>query len=111
VKARATGPGPPEVLTALSNSTRRSLLSAIAGRGEATATAVAPELPVSRQAVVKHLEVLERAGLVEARRSGREVLYRVCPEPLDDTGSWLRNLASEWDARLHAIRRIAEEGD
>jgi DNA-binding transcriptional ArsR family regulator len=59
--------------------------------------------------VVKHLAVLDRAGLVQARRAGREVRYTVRPERLDATARWMAGLATEWDARLAAIKRLAEE--
>jgi DNA-binding transcriptional ArsR family regulator len=85
------------------------VLTLIAERGEGTATSLAGELPVSRVAVVKHLAVLDRAGLVAARRAGREVRYTVRPEQLDATARWMAGLASEWDARLVAIKRIAED--
>lgn len=100
---------PDAVLSALSDPTRRALLDALAARGEATATSVARELPVSRQAVVKHLGVLDRAGLVANRREGREVRYRVRAEPIRSTARWLQDVATEWDRRLLAIKRIAEE--
>ena len=86
------------------------MLTLIAERGEGTATSLAGELPVSRVAVVKHLAVLDRAGLVEGRRAGREVRYTVRPDQLDATARWMAGLASQWDARLTAIKRIAEEG-
>ena len=98
-----------EVLTALADPTRRRVLTLLAERGEATATTLAGELPVSRVAVVKHLAVLDRAGLVDARRQGREVRYRVRTERLDATARWMAGLAAEWDARLAAIKRLAEE--
>jgi DNA-binding transcriptional ArsR family regulator len=97
-----------EVLTALADPTRRRVLTLLAERGEGTATTLAGELPVSRVAVVKHLAVLDRAGLVEARRQGREVLYTVRTEQLDATARWMASLAAEWDARLAAIKRLAE---
>jgi DNA-binding transcriptional ArsR family regulator len=97
-----------EVFVALADPTRRQLLDALAARGEASATVLAVELPVSRQAVVKHLAVLERAGLVRGARRGREVRYTVRPERLDATARWLAGLAAEWDARLEAIKRLAE---
>ena len=97
-----------EVFVALADPTRRQLLAALAARGEASATILAVELPVSRQAVVKHLAVLERAGLVRGSRRGREVRYTVLPERLDATARWLASLAAEWDARLAAIKRLAE---
>lgn len=99
-----------EVLAALADPTRRRLLDALAARGEATATVLAAELPVTRQAIVKHLAVLDRAGLVEGRRLGREMRYSVRSEPLDATARWMADVASEWDRRLAAIKRIAEAG-
>lgn len=97
-----------EVLVALADPTRRQLLDALAARGEASATTLAAALPVSRQAVVKHLAVLDRAGLVRGARRGREVRYMVRPDRLDATASWLAGLAAAWDARLAAIKRLAE---
>jgi DNA-binding transcriptional ArsR family regulator len=84
------------------------VLTLLAERGDGTATTLAGELPVSRVAVIKHLAVLDRAGLVTSRRRGREVRYTVRPERLDATARWMAGLASEWDARLAAIKRMAE---
>jgi DNA-binding transcriptional ArsR family regulator len=97
-----------EVFVALADPTRRQLLDMLAACGEASATTLAATLPVSRQAVVKHLAVLDRAGLVHGLRRGREVRYSVRPERLDATARWLASLAAEWDARLAAIKRLAE---
>ena len=69
---------------------------------------LARELPVTRQAVAKHLAVLDRAGLVEGGRQGREVRYAVRPERLDLAARSLARVASQWDQRLLAIKRIAE---
>ncbi len=96
------------VLAALADPTRRRVLDAVASRGEATATMIAAELPVSRQAVVKHLGVLDQAGLVTGRKSGREMLYRAHLEPLTDAARWMDAVAAEWDARLARIKRLAE---
>lgn len=85
------------------------MLNLVAERGEGTATTLAGELPVSRIAVVKHLGVLERAGLVEPRRVGREVRYRARPARLDATARSMAALAAQWDTRLAAIKRLAEE--
>jgi DNA-binding transcriptional ArsR family regulator len=98
-----------EVMAALADPTRWRVLSLLAERGEATATTLAGELPVSRVAVVKHLAVLDRAGLVEGARRGREVRYRVRPERLEQAARWMAGLATQWDARLAAIKRLAEE--
>jgi len=97
-----------DVLAALADPMRRRVLDSVAARGEATATMIAAELPVSRQAIVKPLAVLDRAGLVAARRQGREVLYAVRSEPLDATAHWINDLAAAWDLRLAAIKRLAE---
>jgi DNA-binding transcriptional ArsR family regulator len=88
-----------EVFAALADPTRWQVLSLLAERGEGTATRLAAELPVSRVAVVKHLGVLDRAGLVESHRLGREVRFAVRPERLDSTARWMAELASRWDAR------------
>jgi DNA-binding transcriptional ArsR family regulator len=109
-RGAAADPAAGAVLAALADPTRRRVLELLAARGGATATEAAAELPVSRQAVVKHLGVLDGAGLVRGRRRGREVRYTVRPAPLAATASWLAGLAAEWDARLAAIKAIAEEG-
>jgi DNA-binding transcriptional ArsR family regulator len=97
-----------ELWSAVGDPTRRRVLDVILDRGEATATIVAGELPVTRQAVAKHLAVLDRAGLVEGRRQGREVRYAVRPQRLDVAARSMARVAAEWDARLAAIKRIAE---
>lgn len=103
--------GPADGLfAALADPTRWRVLSLLAERGEASATALSGELPVSRVAVVKHLAVLDRAGLVEGRREGREVRYSVRTEPLGETARWMAGIASQWDARMAAIKQLAEEG-
>jgi DNA-binding transcriptional ArsR family regulator len=98
-----------ELFAALSDPTRRRVLDVLAARGEASATVIAGELPVSRPAVVKHLGVLDRAGLVRSRQAGREVLFSVRPEPLDSAARWLARVATEWDRRLADLKRLAEE--
>jgi DNA-binding transcriptional ArsR family regulator len=97
-----------DVLAALADPTRRRVLDTLAAHGEATATMVAAEVPVSRQAVVKHLAILDRSGLVTSHRQGREVLYAVRPERLDTAARWISDLSAEWDARLARIKRLAE---
>jgi DNA-binding transcriptional ArsR family regulator len=94
--------------SAVGDPTRRRLLDILLDRGEATPTALAGELPVTRQAVAKHLVVLDRAGLVEGRRRGREVRYAVRPQRLVVAARSMAQVAAEWDARLAAIKRIAE---
>ena len=97
-----------ELWAAVADPTRRRLLDALLAEGEATATKLAGDLPVTRQAVAKHLSVLERAGLVDSRRVGREVRYAVLPDRLDAATEWLARVAAEWDDRLGAIKRLAE---
>jgi DNA-binding transcriptional ArsR family regulator len=93
------------VFGALSDPTRRRLLATIADRPAATATELASELPISRQAVIKHLAALADAGLLDRRRSGREVRYRVTPAPLSDAVSWMAEVGGQWDDRLQALSR------
>ena len=97
-----------ELWAAVADPTRRRLLDALLAQGDATATTLARDLPVTRQAVAKHLIVLERAGLVDARRLGREVRYTVRPERLDEAMEGLAQVVAEWDERLGAIKRLAE---
>ena len=100
----------PAVFAALADPTRFTLLGTLAEQGEGTATTLAAELPVSRPAVIKHLHVLDRAGLVTRRRAGREVRFRVDPAPLDATARQMAALATAWDTRLSALKALAEQG-
>jgi len=93
---------------AVADPTRRRVLDALLERGEATTTALAEGLPVTRQAVAKHLVVLNRVGLVAGRRHGREVRYTVAPERLDDAAEAMARVAAQWDRRLARIKRLAE---
>jgi DNA-binding transcriptional ArsR family regulator len=88
------------VFAALADGRRRYVLEEIARRGSVTATELAAELPVSRQAVAKHLAALRAAGLVRASRSGREARYALTPEPMDDAARWMEQVGAAWDARL-----------
>ena len=93
---------------AVADPTRRRVLDALLEQGEATTTTLADGLPVTRQAVAKHLVVLNRVGLVAGRRNGREVRYTVRPRRLDDATEAMARVASEWDRRLARIKRLAE---
>jgi DNA-binding transcriptional ArsR family regulator len=93
-----------DVFAALADPSRRRLLETLARR-EATATELAADLPVTRQAVAKHLAALRDAGLVDAQRSGRETRYRLTPGPLEDAVAWIAEVGDAWDARLDALRR------
>jgi DNA-binding transcriptional ArsR family regulator len=87
---------------------RRRVLDALVVCPETTPTALARELPFTRQAVSKHLAVLLDAGLVTQRRAGREVLYAIQPERLGDAARAMNATAARWDVRLTRIKRIAE---
>jgi DNA-binding transcriptional ArsR family regulator len=93
---------------AVAEPTRMRVLDRLLGGGEETATSLARELPLTRQAMAKHLAVLERAGLVESRREGRELRFSIRPEQLDAAARSMAEVAAAWDRRLHAIKRIAE---
>jgi DNA-binding transcriptional ArsR family regulator len=93
---------------AVGDPTRIRLLDLLLDRGEATASTLARALPITRQAVSKHLAILERDGFVTAERRGREVHYAVREKRLDQAGAALARIAARWDTRLAAIKRIAE---
>jgi DNA-binding transcriptional ArsR family regulator len=101
-------PGEDELWEAIADPSRRRVLDLILAHGQATPTALAAELPFTRQAVAKHLAVLARAGLVEARRQGREVRYTIRTERLDAAAQAMAAAAARWDSRLEAIKRLAE---
>ena len=92
------------LFAALSDANRRRLIETLARRDSATQGELAADLPVSRQAVGKHLAALAEAGLVEASRSGRNTRYRLTPQALGDAVSWIERVGSEWDTRLAALR-------
>jgi DNA-binding transcriptional ArsR family regulator len=85
------------------------VLDILVRRGEATASGLASDVPFSRQAVSKHLNVLEDAGLVERHKDGREVRYSVRADRLNDAVRAMANVAREWDRRLEAIKHLAEQ--
>jgi DNA-binding transcriptional ArsR family regulator len=93
------------VFAALADPHRRFLVEALAGRESATPTELASELPVTRQAVSKHLSALADAGLVALSRAGRETRYRLTPAPLDEATAWIEHVGSAWDERLAALAR------
>lgn len=96
------------VFAALGDETRWSILAAL-GEGDASASALAGRLPVTRQAIAKHLAVLAEVGLVEPVRVGREVRYRVVGSSLSATARRLDAIGAQWDRRLAGIKEIAEE--
>lgn len=95
------------IFSALSDPTRRSVMRVLS-EGDANATEIADQLPVSRQAVAKHLSMLSEAGLVAAERDGRENRYHLTPEPFRDAMSWMAEVGAGWDARLQTLQRFLQ---
>jgi DNA-binding transcriptional ArsR family regulator len=92
------------VFSALSDPGRRRLLETLAGCESASLTELAAQLPVTRQAVSKHLATLGEAGLVESARAGRETRYRLTPKPLGEALAWMEKVGDQWDERLARLR-------
>src|SRR6202035_4505775 len=96
-----------ELWSAIGDPSRRQVLDLLVSHGEVSASWLAERVPFSRQAVSKHLVVLERAGLISRRKYGREVLYQVEADSLDQATRAMAELAAQWDRRLDAIKRLA----
>jgi DNA-binding transcriptional ArsR family regulator len=97
-----------ELWSAIADPSRRRVLDLLVREGDATASSLALKVPFTRQAVAKHLGILEGAGLVSRHKVGREVLFRVDPDRLDDATRAMTQVASDWDRRLTMIKRLAE---
>jgi DNA-binding transcriptional ArsR family regulator len=97
-----------ELWSAIGDPSRRRVLDLLVRGGEASASWLAGQVPFSRQAVSKHLAVLEEAGLISRRKQGREVLYQVDAARLDQATRAMAEIASQWDRRLDTIKRLAE---
>jgi DNA-binding transcriptional ArsR family regulator len=100
-----TDPG--VIFGALADDTRRAVFVRVAAGGQATASELARELPVSRQAVAKHLSLLASAGLVESERVGRETRFHARGEPLHDAIDWMARVGARWDERLALLAALA----
>jgi DNA-binding transcriptional ArsR family regulator len=103
-----TGRADDELWSAIADPSRRQVLDLLVANAEVSASWLAGRVPFSRQAVSKHLVVLERARLISRRRQGREVLYRVEADRLDQAVRAMAELAAQWDRRLGAAKRLAE---
>ncbi len=97
-----------ELWSAVGDPIRRRMLDLLLADGGGTATTLSERLPVTRQAVAKHLGVLGRVGLVHDTPSGRERRYEVDQAQLARAVAQLSSVGAAWDARLHRIKRIAE---
>ena len=97
-----------ELWSAVADPSRRRVLDLLVSHGDVSASWLASQVPFTRQAVSKHLAVLEEAGLVSRHKQGREVLYQVEAARLDQATQAMADLAARWDQRLNAIKRLAE---
>jgi len=88
------------VFAALADPTRRQVVRTLSRQPDLTASWLAGELPITRQAVTKHLAALDRAGLVRGRRTGREMRYSLTPAPLTEAVRWMDDVGAQWDERL-----------
>ena len=100
-----------QVFAALADPTRRQLLEVLATSGGASASGLARQLPVSRQAIAKHLQILAHAGLVDEQKRGRELCFEVEPRALRVTARWMERAARRWDQRLDRINQLAESSE
>lgn len=97
------------VFVALADPTRRRVVETLARGGTVTASSLAAQLPITRQAVAKHLSALRGAELVSVTRIGRETHYKLRPQPLDEAAHWIQMVSADWDDRLEALRRSLEK--
>ena len=99
------------VFTALADTTRRHLLTRLAQSGPKTATQLAREFPISRQGIVKQLDLLSHAGLVQTHRSGRERQYVFNPHSLQAASGWIETISKQWDERLQRLKHVVENNN
>ncbi|OAN57522.1 MULTISPECIES: ArsR/SmtB family transcription factor [unclassified Sphingobium] len=102
---------PAQLFAALGDATRLGLVGRLADGGERSIVQLGEGLPMSRQAVAKHLEVLHGAGLVHRRRSGREVHYALRRDAIEAARGWLAEVSAQWDGTLARLKLFVEEGD
>lgn len=100
-----------DVFHAVADPTRRLILTSLREEGPLSVTALSGPLPMSRQAVTKHLDILEAAGLVGRAMKGRERIHHLQPEPLKMMGDWLEPYAVAWDDRLERLRIHVDGAD
>jgi DNA-binding transcriptional ArsR family regulator len=84
------------------------LLVNLAEKSPKTATQLAEEYPITRQGILKHLHILEDAGLVAVYQKGREKRYTLTPEPLNDIDEWIKQISATWDERLRRLKTLLE---
>jgi DNA-binding transcriptional ArsR family regulator len=96
------------IFTALADPVRRDLVLNLAENSPRTATQLAAEYPITRQGILKHLHILEGAGLVAVHQRGREKRYTLTPAPLSDLDQWIKDIGAKWDARLLRLKTFIE---
>ncbi len=101
--------GDDDLWSAIGDPTRRRILDVLLAAGAGTATTLSHELPITRQAVTKHLQVLDRAGLVHAVAAGRERRYEIDSAQVARAAAQLAEVGGKWDRRLQRIKQIAEQ--
>lgn len=99
------------VFMALADSTRRQLLITLADSSPKTATQLAQEFPISRQGIMKHLDLLVEAGLVETYTQGRAKCFVVRLEPLQNVNTWIASIGKRWEARLQQLKALVESDE
>ena len=97
------------IFAALADPIRRGLLVDLAEHSPRTATQLAEDYPITRQGILKHLTILEDAGLVAVHQSGREKRYTLTPEPLEELDRWIENIGAKWDERLLRLKTLLEQ--
>lgn len=98
-----------EVFAALADPNRRTIIEILTDDGAKTATQLAELLPITRQGITKHLNILAAAGLVTIAQRGRDKFYYLTPEPMEETALWITAIAARWDKRLNKLRELLEE--
>jgi len=96
------------IFTALADPMRRDLVINLAENSPRTATQLAADYPITRQGILKHLHILETAGLVAVHQKGREKRYTLTPEPLSELDQWIKDIGAKWDERLLRLKTFLE---
>lgn len=99
------------VFAALADPMRRQILINLADNSPKTATELAREYPITQQGIYKHLRILEQAGLVVTRKKGRDVLYFLTIEPLNELDQWVKDLSAVWDGHLLRLKTMLENDE
>lgn len=96
------------LFSAVADPIRRGLLVNLAEHSPKTATQLAEDYPITRQGILKHLSILEDAGLVAVHQAGREKRYTLTPEPLEELEEWIEDISAKWDERLLRLKTWLE---